>query len=594
MKGKKSETPEMWDLLIPVLLVIGVLPLIVHLAVYSCGYSQYEWYLSNDILADFYCYYKSYFLDVIAFFACVILAFRFALYREQMKPVKYAAPLFGYCAFVLLSTLCSVNRKASVQGNFESFESCFVLISYVVLFLYTYQLMQKERDYRIIWRGILWLCTAFVLIGAFQVSGHDLLDFMWVQRLVMSEENFAAYGGEIENLFTGNNVYLTLYNPNYAGIALSMLFAIVFFVAVTEQEKKRRRCYAALCALLACLVWFTYSRASLLTMIMTLILTLLWTHRLRVKGDGNGGAANNRLIAAGAGILLIVLVGTDAILGFPYLSRILEKNDREPLEEMVTDEEGIHIRYARTDYLLYVEGETLSCRSEQSGDTVSAPEGESLKLPFEASAEAVLDLQDGQQIYVFLLDTTLSFVREDGIYYYQNAAGKRSRMTPVPAADLHGLEYLGSARGYIWSRVLPLLKRYLVLGSGPDTFAEVFPQNDYAGKIVYADDPDRVIEKAHNDYLTKWVQTGFLSVVCVAAFYVLLIAKCRRQYRSACREAGTDGRVLSLQLRLGIGCYLACISFIAASFFNDSTVQTAPLFWVFAGIALSGAAEPDK
>lgn len=42
---------------------------------------------------------------------------------------------------------------------------------------------------------------------------------------------------------------------------------------------------------------------------------------------------------------------------------------------------------------------------------------------------------------------------------------------------------------------------------------------------MYADNPDRVIEKGHNDYLTKWVQTGGLSVVCLMALYFFLIKK---------------------------------------------------------------------
>lgn len=41
-----------------------------------------------------------------------------------------------------------------------------------------------------------------------------------------------------------------------------------------------------------------------------------------------------------------------------------------------------------------------------------------------------------------------------------------------------------------------MLKHDILKGSGPDTFAEVFPQNDYAGKMIYAESTGRIMERA--------------------------------------------------------------------------------------------------
>ncbi|MGN0291737.1 MAG: hypothetical protein ACI4C5_07380, partial [Lachnospiraceae bacterium] len=43
----------------------------------------------------------------------------------------------------------------------------------------------------------------------------------------------------------------------------------------------------------------------------------------------------------------------------------------------------------------------------------------------------------------------------------------------------------------------------------------------------------------------------------------------------------------SYRVRLGMGCFLGCISYMMGSFFNDSTLYTAPVFWIFLGISLS-------
>lgn len=573
-KNTQKKAAYMWDLMIPLLLMICILPLLVHLAVYRCGYSQYDWYAADDLLPDFYCYYKSYFIDIVAAFALIILAFRMGLYKEDTKQIRWFYPLFVYVLFVMLSTIFSMNQTASVHGNFESFESVFVLIGYVVLAFYAYQMMEHEKDYQIILYGVMGISGVFGIVGLFQVFHCDLMQFAWVQKLLMSAEEYEMYGGMIEDTFSGNNVYLSLYNPNYAGIVLCMLFAVLFVMALTETQKKRKICYTVIAGLMMFLIWYTYSRASLLALIVVIVLAGAFLKPIRKKKKL--WLLPLLLFAAGAFFIVIDVAG-----GSKYLSRMIDTNDREPLSSMTTEKNGIFLCYDGTDYRIWAENEQLYCRNLTTEDELYADMGEELSLPMEDDAKAVYIQEEQPEILLYLAETTLTFIRKDGTYYYKNFAGKISSMSDVKAADLHGLEYLGSARGYIWSRTIPLLKSHLLIGSGPDTFAELFPQEDYAGKIVYADSPDVVIEKAHNDYLTKWVQTGGISVLCILIFYVILLRMGKKKFYLADMD--------SMQMRLGLGCYLACISYMLANLFNDSTVQTSPLFWVFAGIVLSAA-----
>lgn len=562
----------MWDLLLPLMLTIVVLPLAVRLAIYSCGYSGYNWYSADDVLADFYCYYKSYFLDIIGIFAGIVLLFRLALYREKTKDLRIFIPLGIYSVFALLSTIFSMNTNASLKGNFESFESILVLVAYVIMAVYAYQIMECERDYNYIWKSILCICTVFAVIGGFQIFGHDLLNYEWAQRLIMSGDQFTQYAGQIEDIFTGNNVYLTLYNPNYAGVTLCMLFAVIWAMALSEPEKKKRILYFVFSGVALILIWFTYSRASLLAALLILIFgSLRYAKHVPKKNLVTGISA---LIA-----LFAVFVCMDAALEFKYLSRMIERNTREPLTGMTSDGQGIHFCYDDVNYDLYLENDMLLCTSDTSEPPLTAKEGTTLSLPMEKDACAVFY---DNEIYLQIADNMLTFVKEDTGYLYETPSKELAPMTEISSADLHGLEYLGSARGYIWSRTLPLLDDYFFIGSGPDTFAEVFPQEDYAGKVVYSDDPNMVIEKAHNDYLTKWVQTGGVSVLCIFIFYVLFVRSGFRVFFQT-KTTSTD----SLQMRLGYGCYIACLSYMFTSLFNDSTLQTSPLFWVFAGIALS-------
>ena len=320
MKKNKIKQQEMWDVLIPVLLVIAVLPWVVHLAVYSCGYSVYDWYSTNDAITDFYCYYKSYFLDVIGIFAGIVLLFRLGLYKEKTKSMKIYIPVGVYCVFVVLSTIFSVNITASLQGNFESFESCLVLLAYGILSVYAYQIMEYERDYSIVWYAVLGITVFFMVIGTFQIFQCDLMNFEWVQRLIMTKEEFALYAGEIEDTFTGNNVYLTLYNPNYAGITLNMLFAVIFVMFLSEDVTKKKAVYGVLSVGVFVLIWYTYSRASLLAAILTMVFAGIYQGKKRYLLFGTVGAM----------VLLVCLVLADAGNDFKYLSRMIDKNTREP------------------------------------------------------------------------------------------------------------------------------------------------------------------------------------------------------------------------------------------------------------------------
>lgn len=99
--------------------------------------------------------------------------------------------------------------------------------------------MEQEKDYKTIWYGIVAVFIVMAVLGIFQIAKKDLLDFAWMQRLVMSKEQFAEYGGTLETIFSGNNVFLSLYNPNYAGVFLTM-FAPVFAVMCSSEKEEKK------------------------------------------------------------------------------------------------------------------------------------------------------------------------------------------------------------------------------------------------------------------------------------------------------------------------------------------------------------------
>lgn len=573
--GKKREPFQ--DLLIPILCILCIMPFIVHLAEYDYGYGKYLWHSDNSVAQDLYTYYRSYFFSLIAILSVFVLAFRMGLYKEKNKESKIFLPLAVYGVFAVLSTICSVNPEASFTGNFYQFQSIFVLIGYCVMAFYAYQIMEKEQDYRTVTVGLNIMFGFISIVGWFQVFKHDLLNYEWMQKLVMNAGQFEEYAGEVVDVFSGNNVFLTLYNPNYAAVFLVMMVSVFSALFLGEKEKKQRFFYLFLLLSSLILLWFTYTRAALVAFVAGAVVVFLC---LGKKGRGLLKYAIPGFLG-----LAVVLILMDAGNDFHFLSRMVDKKNMVGLEEVHTMDDGVAINYDGKNLKFSFEKGGLIAEDEKGNAiTLEKTSNGEFLLPFSGNTRAVvMEEEEGRAVLMQIEDTTLEFVETEEGYVYRNEDGKLDKMTEIAHTDLHGMEYLGSGRGYIWSRVLPILKNYLFLGSGPDTFAEVFPQNDYVGKIVYANSARRVIEGAHNDFLTRWVQTGLISLVALLTFYLLFLKRCFSYYRNINLDTKKN--------QLGFGCFIGCVCYLICCFFSDSTLYTTPMFFVFAGIALSATEE---
>jgi hypothetical protein len=178
---------------------------------------------------------------------------------------------------------------------------------------------------------------------------------------------------------------------------------------------------------------------------------------------------------------------------------------------------------------------------------------------------------DGKQYY---------FTNQYGdlTYYYINHKDKIDKMVTAPAAIFNDYESFASGRGYIWSRTIPLLKKYIILGAGPDTFTMAFPQQDYLGldRNGFA---DNVLTKPHSLYLQIGVQTGVLSLIAFLVFYFMYFASSFKIY--------IKGRFNSFYAQVGVAIFIGTIAYMITGLTNDSSITTAPIFWTLIGIGIA-------
>jgi len=180
-------------------------------------------------------------------------------------------------------------------------------------------------------------------------------------------------------------------------------------------------------------------------------------------------------------------------------------------------------------------------------------------------------------LILYKKNVTIEFwLHEGGISLIGNNSKLVNQVVKAPSIGFEGKERLGSARGYIWSRSIPMLKNSVIFGYGPDTFAVEFPQEDYIGKIRAYGTPRMIVDKPHNMYLQIALNTGILSLI---AFLTICGAYITESIRLYFKNQDNSFACLT-----GTGIFLGICGYLAAAVFNDSTVGIASVFWILLGL----------
>ena len=142
-----------------------------------------------------------------------------------------------------------------------------------------------------------------------------------------------------------------------------------------------------------------------------------------------------------------------------------------------------------------------------------------------------------------------------------------------------GRERLGSSRGYIWSRSIPMLKDTLFLGYGADMYAIYFPQDDFVGKLKAWGSATKIVDKPHNMYLQWALNTGLPSLLAILVLFGIYFVQSIKLYWNT--EFDDTYTIV------GVGILAAFVGYAIAGLFNDSVVSVAPVFWILLGIGIS-------
>lgn len=544
---------DKWITLAPIALVLAFLPLVVG-RINSKTYTENEpWLPANAVESDFFLYGKLFVLFFCCLFMIVILA-RMRFWRQIHEMPKYLLLPILYGGFAIASSLHANHPFLSVRGMTGNMQGLFVILSYLVVFFYSFFGVKKTENISI-------LIKILGVIGISQFFGFDLLSMGFVKEFL---------GGRKARV--SHFIYLTLYHWNYVGSYVSLLLPVTVAMIVYFHEagkKRERTIWFVLFYLLIFCLFGSQSRTGTLAVLVSFCI---------------GGVKYRNKVCQYKRTILCVFVSVLAILFFCnwYITgnifgkwqqvRFSTKGSKK-LSYIETKDNHVKIRYKKKNYSFVIEG---------SGENITlkkTPDRKWKAFSFEKKAFA-----DGEKtIYGYEMKYKKSVwrftnQRGDGKYYYLNASGKWDLCIHAETALPSWMNEVASLRGFVWSRTIPLLKDYVLLGAGPDQFGFVFPHNDYVARYQY-DLLTTYYKKPHNYYLQMGIETGCLSLVLMLAFFMIFLK---------CGFAAAKGKCHTQKEYFIRAILISVLGYLFAGMFNDSMVVTAPVFWCLLGIGAGG------
>ncbi|GAA0727117.1 O-antigen ligase family protein [Clostridium malenominatum] len=581
--------------LIPLIMMIVCVPLMVHLKVVPLSGPSYLFWNGQQQNFDFFSYYKTVWINIFTVFAFIMLLVKFYENGKNFvrKSYDYYIPIGIYSLFVIISTLTSEYKEIALKGFPDRYEGMYILLAYMIILFLTMNLVEKEDHVKAMIVSLLIGATIIGLIGLFQYMGYDL----WktnIGKSIMIPSKYMLENDKIIFKFNKYEIYSTLYHYNYVGSYMAMLFPLTFSMFILIKNKKVKCILALITLLMAINLIGSNARSGIIGTVFAFIMLLIVMNKYIKR--------NFKYFLSGIAVLIFIFLGLNVTSKGAVANRfkslltdvkeITQDSDESLKEISKLPLQGIEV--SGNAAKIITPTETLILKEEDGG--VIFNDVNNNKLSLEAIKETgeftikSSNYKNYRMQFVRIGDENIFVIKKDSIKLYFKIANNEIKLSdnrgnilktePVESWGFKGKERLGSSRGYIWSRSIPLLKNTIVKGYGPDTFAAYFPQQDFKGKMyAYYGDMWQIVDKPHNLYLQTALSTGILSLIALLALFGMYIVKSISLYFKSEYDD-----FLSIA---GVSIFIAVCGYLGAGLFNDSVVSVAPVFWIILGTGIA-------
>lgn len=594
---------------IPISVILTIIPLIVRVKGVRVDLDTENIY-GGAIQSDLFSQEKASFL---LFFSIILIIISIIFFKKifEKKDKILNLILIGsviFWIFNLFSAIFSAHKNYAFYGAFDRAEGFITITCYMILFIYSIYTFKTTTDYKYVIVPILILIVILSFLGVFQYTGHDLMN----SKIGL----FLATGklsGEMSLMYSTGKLYGTLYHYDYVGSFVAIVLPLLVILTMFEKKAIYKIILGIGSLLSLWLLFGSTSRAGLLGIVVSFLFGIIVFGRSLLKrwkpiliglisiivlasglNFATKGVIFERVPSLSNDILSIFKDTSD----FDYINSTPIKDVKyvDGHSEIVLPNETIKISYENGDYAFRnSKDEIINYTKNTNSTTINSTNQAITKnnIGFTTTDSTFKNISftcrkvksDTKIGYInFSLDDNLIFVFRLGKDYTVHLVNPNSEddidiANPEIAKFLIGKERLGSARGYIWSRSIPLIKNNLILGSGPDTFIYQFPQNDLIGKYYAYSTPNMIIDKPHNLYLQIALNDGLIALIAFLCIILVYIFDSIKLY--AFKKNYTNSQIS------GVATFLGVVGYLFAGLFNDSVISVAPIFWIVLGVGIA-------
>lgn len=583
MKSKYKKNHIKIESLIPwiALFIISIFPFLIRVTMVEYPMNKYPWYPDKTLFFDVYTYFKSNLIVLIGLASLIIIVLR----QYRHKIIYYKDPVFLLTVLmglmILISHIFSIDSSMSSRGYIERYESTWVWLSYLSIFLMIYSFKWNEKNIKHLIKAFVFSNIVLSLIGIFQYFGIDLI-FNDITKPFITALNMTNIDYNANYSINYKVIVQTLYHYNYVGFYIAISFPLVLSLLLHDKNKKNKALYIFLASAILFNLLGSSARGGLVGIVASLPFFIILNRKILFN--------NIKLALVFILVFLVVFVGFESYSNGFVTKRLTSIFTSVSATEKITDinviDDTIQINLKGDIFettIVSHENSVWQMHYALNGVEISDPHIDlNSKIKFlEESLQQIeifiAKMEDGTELIAFQLsNSTWYFGYNNNELMYMNPYGNFEYIKKAPSIGFENKERLGSARGYIWSRSIPLILNKPLIGYGPDTFAVAFPQNDYVGKYKAYNTNNMIVDKAHNMLINISINSGLITLTAYLSIFLVFVIRYIRNIELVNKIGHTTTAIL-----------ICLISYHTASMFNDSTVMISPLYWSLLGIGHS-------
>lgn len=594
------------------LIALCLIPFVILTKDYQTEFSEFVWFNMTEIAQiDSFEHAKSMCVVVMGVSAAIVILISEWLNYKQKKrlfencDVKILVLCAVYFIMVIISAVCSsYPNLAFTGGGYGQWQTMWVLLANVLLFLYAYRFVDSENQVSVVIKCLMVTVGLLALIGVMQTTGHNPLSWDWVQKIITSKSDVNGITFK-EGI---SNVIITFSNPNYVGPFVALVIPIVAAFVTIRASKENGRAMACRIAGIAIIIGLIISlfgssssagaiavmtgAAAAVILILVNALTKAAGEREREEGSGRR-RKTGVIIGAAVVFVLVAGIGVSRTAFFKNtVNKVLQgSEDTRNIASIVNSDKGLEVTLRNEEEFVlaptYAEGQNVSFQAYDADQKEIPVEWSAQNSRFVLKDErfqmvtlGVANFNVDNQVYpgFRFYDTPNQiewiFMYKDNEWQYYTPFGKFTKLHEVESFGFKDYQNIANRRGFIWSRTIPLMKTYWFKGIGPNAFIIAFPNDDFVGSKRVGGNTT-LVDKPHNAFLQIYIQTGGISAIAYAGLWILYICGSVRLFWR--RKHFTDTE------KIGFGLMIGIFSFAVAGLTNDTVVGSQNMYWILLG-----------